>query len=117
MTKNDIAIIAAWEAFKAAHTDLDQMDDDLLGTETEQENAIWNRVDAAEQIVLQTPATTPQGLQCKLMVALYHRLSQRIYSKALLAGLFEALEAKERGMDWPDRLLFSAIQSLRRMEA
>lgn len=113
----DTAIIAAWEAFRAAHIDLDQMDDELLGAETEEENAIWKRVDAAEQIIFETPAITPQGIQCKLMVALYHKLSQRVDSQALLAGLFEALEAKERGMDWPDRLLFSAIQSLRAMEA
>lgn len=113
----DTAIVAAWEAFKAAHIDLDQMDDELLGTETKEENAIWERVDAAEQTILNTTAETPQGVQCKLMVALYHKLSQRVDSQALLAGLLEALEAKERGMDWPDRLLFSAVQSLRAMEA
>jgi hypothetical protein len=113
----DTAILTAWEAFKAAHIDMDQMDDELLGTETKEEIAIWERVDAAEQIIFETPATSPQGIKCKLLVALYHKLSQRVDSQALLAGLFEALEAKERGMDWPERLLFSAIQSLRAMEA
>lgn len=113
----DTAIIAAWEAFKAAHIDLDQMDDELLGTETKEEIAIWERVDAAEQIIFETPATSPQGIKCKLMVTLYHKLTQRVDSQALLAGLFEALEAKERGMEWPDRMILSAILSLRMMEA
>lgn len=117
MRATDTAIIAAWEAFKASHTALDQMDDDLLGTETDEENALWDRVNTSEQIILDTPAATAQGVQCKLMVAMFRLLSPRSDSRALLAGIFEALEAKAGNMDQPLPFVFSAIQSLRAMQS
>ncbi len=116
-TANDDALEDAWTSHRAAMDALEAMDPDLLGCETDEENEIWSRVDAAQAFILDTAAKTPRGAEIKLWVALHHLAGRREDHDAIRRGDVAALDGGEKGMDWNARLVFSAIKSLRNMEA
>lgn len=111
----DAKIAAAWAEWQAARRELDEMDDDLFGCETEEENALWDRVNAAEAIIHGTTATTPQGLSYKLWLNLDHSVTKRNHDAAVRFCNLPALVGMMRDLDWREQLIVSALQSLSTM--
>jgi len=112
----DLLIVTAWEAYVAARGDLNAMDDELLGRETEQDARIWKRADAAEDIIYEAIATTNTGVEIKLWLALCNLITDRTKETAALARDIDALRLVAEDLDWTARVVFSAIASLRAME-
>ena len=70
----------------------------------------WAECDKAEMTILETEATTPAGIAVKIKIALAHTLSQRTHDNALRTGDLAALV--DTDLDWSERVLVSALQSL-----
>lgn len=111
----DAKIIAAWAEWQAARRELEEMDDDLLGCETDEENALWDRVNAAEAVIHGTTATTPRGLSYKLWLNLDHSVTKRDQDAAVRSCNLPALVGMMRDLDWREQLIVSALQSLSAM--
>lgn len=114
---NDAPIIAAWADFRAGHIEMENLDDDAVGSGNPAEAAIWRKIDGAEAIIQQTPAKSPRGVAIKLWAALAQITTDRTEMTLVVRRDCENLVAIEQGMNWDARLILSAIQSLEAMEA
>ncbi|MGC1269945.1 MAG: hypothetical protein WA842_05030 [Croceibacterium sp.] len=113
----DAELIAAWADFRAGQIEMEDLDDDAVGSGNPAEAEIWRKIDGAEAIIQQTPAKSPRGAAIKLWVALAHITTDRTEMTLVVRRDRENLIAIEQGMDWDARLILSAIQSLEGMEA
>ena len=113
----DAAILSAWANYLAMRDTLDALPDDKgsMDEEVAFEAPYWAECDKAEAIILTERATTPAGIAIKLKIALAHTLSQRTHDNALRTGDLAALVDPE--LDWSERVLVSALQSLEGMGA
>lgn len=114
----DAAILAAWERHKAAHSVYAALpfgDGLPLGSYTPAEQEQWDVIDAAEAVIKDTIATTPEGVEIQLWVSLAHSLTARPDEQAARDRNLDYFLADEGRFDWTDRLLIGAIRSLRAM--
>lgn len=84
---------------------------------TPAELAEWARMDAAEAEIRHRIATTPKGVEAKLWLALMHTQALKDDDDAAAAGDLAYFQAKESDLEWNERLILSAIASLRAMQA
>lgn len=118
LAKSDVAIVAAWDSHKTAHSiyaDLPFGEVLPLGSYTPEEQAQWDVIDAAELVIQTTTAQTPLGVEIQLWVCLCHSLTDREAEQAARRCDLAYFLADEEQLDWSDRLVLSAIRSLRAM--
>lgn len=109
----DHVIEAAWKARQTAFFAYGKL---VTNGDTPEEKALWNKIDAAEEVIRSSVAKTPRGVSIQLWTALYHDIITREEEEAINAGNFEALEAQDSNLDWSARLVLAALRSLRQME-
>lgn len=114
----DAPIINALASYRAARATYDALPvSEVEGEqETTEELAEWARMDAAEWEIMECPATTPQGVEAKLWLWLLHNQSPKEDDVAALAGDLGHFMATAADRDWSERLIISAIASLRAMQ-
>lgn len=115
--KPDATILDAWERHKAARATYETLpvSDDPDLTYTPDEQAQWDIIDATEDTIRANVATTPQGVEVQLWVALGHLLTDARDCEAALRGDIAYFSRDDTEFDWIDRLILSAIRSLRAM--
>lgn len=112
----DAAILSAWASYLAARDAVDALPDDCDREEQAAQQApYWAECSKAEATILEEVATTPAGAAIKVKIALAHMLTYRKHDSALRSGDLAALADPE--LDWGERVLVSALQSLEGMEA
>ncbi|MCH2240049.1 MAG: hypothetical protein MK060_19425 [Blastomonas sp.] len=116
---SDAPIIAALANYRAARATYDLLPvSEVDGEqETPAELSEWARMDAAEQEIMDRPASTPQGVEAKLWLWLLHNQSPIEDDIAATAGNLDHFLATAAERDWSERLIISAIASLRAMQA
>lgn len=115
-TKDDAALIAAWERHKSAHAVYEALpfaEGLPMGAYTPEEQVQWDLIDAAEIEIKSTIAQTPHGIEIQLWVSLAHSLTDREDDAAARRHDNEYFLADEGRFDWTDRLVIAAIRSLR----
>lgn len=112
---DDAAILAAWEQHKAARATYDALPHSELPMQeyTPEELEQWAIMDATEEVIRSTKATTLTGVEIQLWTALGHSLNDNDECVAALRGDLAWFDAREADFDWIDRLTLSAIRSLR----
>jgi len=113
--KPDAELVAAWERRKAAFACYNALPfADEPGGDEEAEKGLWAIIDAAEEVIYQTPAKTPDGVSFKLLASLGHTFTDKKHSDAANVGDLLALVVED-GLDWNEKLILSALRSLKTM--
>ena len=71
----------------------------------------WDRVDAAEMAILNSPDTSPRATEIRLWVAWWH--TDVTHREAVSQGAVAALLPIRNDLDWEEKLIFAAILNLR----
>lgn len=95
---------AAYRAFNA---------DDATYTDPDREWAYWDRIDAAEAGILNSPENGARAAEVKLWVAWSHYPNTGDRDPDIAQGNVPALRAVRDDMDWHEKLIFAAILNLR----
>jgi hypothetical protein len=114
----DQHIFAALDRYRAsydAYAEFAVFDIGGTAEDTPEEAAAIAAMDAAEEEVRGSLASTPKGVEAKLWLALRAKELAFADSAAAVAGDLAYFVAKESSFDWPIRMLISAIVSLRAM--
>lgn len=113
----DADIIFAWEHRRAAFDAYNLLPHSDVAGEvyTKEEREQLDIIEECEQVINSTDATTPIAVELKLWVALCRDISDREEEVAANRSDFDWFSARESDLDWPRRLMFSAIRSLRTM--
>lgn len=113
----DADIIFAWEHRKAAFEIYDGLphSDEPGSVYTPAEREQLDIIDECEDIINSTAARTPLGIEIKLWVALCHDITDREEEAAANRANLEWFAGKEAELDWPKRVVISAIRSLKAM--
>lgn len=111
----DAAIIAAWEQRAAAYAVYETLAEHTGdGPYSEDELAQWTVIDLAEMLIRNVPAKTVRGAEIQLWCALYHSVGAGAgETGAALRGDLDWFDATGEELDWSDKLVLSAIRSLR----
>ena len=113
-TKPDAAIIAAFERRAAAFQAACALPcDPATGGETEAQSVWWAVIDAAEEEIRATVATTPRGAEIQLWIAAAYVLNSADDEEACYRADLDYFEAQGKSRDWTDRLIIAALRSLR----
>jgi hypothetical protein len=113
-TNPDAAIIAAFERRAAAfHAARALPDDPATGGETDAQSPYWATIDAAEEEIRATVATTPRGAELQLWLAATYVFDTADDEPRCYAADLEYFEAQGNKRDWTDRLMIAALRSLR----
>lgn len=113
-TKDDTAIIAAWDRRSAAFAELRGAPDPATtGTGTDEQNALWAIIDVAEAEISTSVASTARGAELQLWTAATYMFdSAEDEPPCYRADLDYFTEQADR-RDWKDRLVIAALRSLR----
>ena len=113
----DAPILTAFARYRSARATYDALPFSEVDGEayTFDEMAALASMDAAEGDIIRIPATTPQGVEAKLWLALLHGQSSHADCRAAATGDLAHFQAKADALDWSVRLVVSAIASLRAM--
>jgi hypothetical protein len=84
---------------------------------TAEQDGYWKEIDAAEKVICQTEAKSHGDVIAKLLLTLSHSGQERWIVDAVIAGDMAALAASAADLDWPDRFILSAIQSLEKLSS
>ena len=115
---NDAAIIAAWDRRAAALANLQELPDNPRGDgETPERHAQWAIVDVAEAEICTSVAATPRGAEIQLWCAAVYQFDAAEDEGPCYLGDLDYFTAQGDQLDWKDKLLISAIRSLRAMQA
>lgn len=114
----DEAILAAWERRAAAYARYNALphSEEPGGAYTPEEQAEWDIIDAAEEIIRSHVAATPQGVAVQLWAALQHTTDYRWDDEACQRRDLTTLESRSDELDWNIRLVVAALRSLKSME-
>jgi hypothetical protein len=113
-TGADARIIAAWEQRKAAYLDYNNSPPWNDEGPDPEEDAFYQVVDEAEELIRSSVATTALGAEIQLWVALYHSEShKRDRDTAIITADLSAVIEHDAEMDWHTRFILGAIRSLR----
>lgn len=115
-TKDDAALIAAWDRRAAAFNALQELPDNPQGEgETPERAAQWAIVDAAEEEIQAATACTPRGAELQLWTSAIFMFDAAEDEAPCYRADFDHFAAKGDALDWRERLLLSAVRSLRAM--
>ncbi|MEO6151666.1 MAG: hypothetical protein ABIT09_07780 [Croceibacterium sp.] len=84
---------------------------------TPEEAAQWAIIDAAEDVIRATVATTPEGIAIQLWTQFSHSVTARDDEAATQRRDLAHFEAQGDQLDWTERLTIAALRSLQAMEA
>lgn len=115
----DDAIRAAWSRRQnayAAYNAIPASSDPAVSDYTPEEARLWAIIDAAEEVIRSSIATTPRGVSIQLWCALYHSVTGREDDEAVTRGDLAALERLDPSLDWTARLALAALRSLQTMK-
>jgi len=119
--ESDATIKAAWAQWLQTRADYNAApvpeDDAQHKAQLIEEQRQWAIMDEAEETIRATAATTPQGAQIQLWVALIHSVTTREEEEAVLRRDLSAIAAFDHELDWHARLIVAAIRSLDNMAA
>ena len=118
----DAAIVEAWERRKAAYDVYNALPfaDErrgqviTVGGYTPEEAAQWAIIDAAEDVIRSTVASTPEGVAIQLWTQLSHCCEREDEAAALQRDLTH-FEAQGDLLDWTERMTVAALRSLATM--
>lgn len=106
----DAVLEAAWQRRLAARAEYDEL---AVNGDTPAEKRLWAIMDAAEETIRATVATTPRGAMIQLWVALDHSIMTRDEDNACRDGdLLFFVGEHDRKQDWNARLILAALRSL-----
>lgn len=109
----DSALVAAWEEARALSQALNT-GDEVLPYEKE----LLARLVQTELFIADAPATTTAGILAKLQLAALNCCDDPADNAAMVSGDYEHLQKSASNQwDFNDRVVFSALQSLRAMRA
>ena len=115
-TNNDAAITAAWDRREAAFAAARAMPDDpATGGNTDEQEAQWAIIDEAEAEMVASTATTARGAEIQLWCAAVYQFDDAEDEAPCYRGDLAHFTAQGDNLDWKDRLLVSALRSLRAM--
>ncbi|RDE05577.1 hypothetical protein [Sphingomonas aracearum] len=100
---------AHWQARRRAYAEFDADPDSLDDPEVGQR--YWDRIDAAESAILNSPDTSTRAAELRLWVAWSHCDATR--REAVAQGDVTALLRERAKLDWQEKLIFAAILNLR----
>lgn len=110
---DDSALTGAWQEVREVTRTLNGSEATLPN-----EDELQARLTRAERFIVDTPATTTAGILAKLQLAILHGCDDRADNDAMTAGDYDHLQrAASEGWDFDRKATFSALQSLRAMEA
>lgn len=113
-TKDDAALIAAWDRRAAAFLAARELPDDpATGGNTDEQEAHWAIIDAAEAEMVASVATTPRGAEIQLWAAAVYQFDDAEDEAPCYRGDLDHFIAQGDKRDWKDRLLLAALRSLR----
>lgn len=117
--EGDEDIFNAWDRRRAARVRYNALPHSIIDSDdlSPEEQAEWNIIDAAEEVIRSTVAATPEGVAIQLWTAFQNFTTSGWEEDACLARDLPALEAREDEMDWRVRLILAALRSLKSMEA
>ena len=114
LTNPDAAIVAAFERRAAAfHAARALPCDPATGGETEAQSVYWATIDAAEEEIRATVATTPRGAELQLWLSATYVFNAAEDEAPCYRTDLEYFEAQGDKRDWTDRLMIAALRSLR----
>lgn len=115
----DAAILEAWERRKAASRAYNALPFeeyvDIEGAYSPEEKEVLAIIDAAEEEIRSSIATTPRGVAIQLWVALHHLVTSREDDAAANEADLDYFERQGDQADWNARMLVAAIKSLQAM--
>lgn len=112
--KDDAAILAAWDRRAAAFLAVRALpDDDTAGGETDEQAAQWAIIDAAEAEIVASVATTARGAEIQLWCAAVYQFDSAEDEAPCYRADLDYFTAQGDRRDWKDRLVLSALRSLR----
>ncbi len=111
----DAAILAAWDKRGAAYATYETLAEHTGdGPYSPEEQAQWDIIDMAELLIRNVPAKTVRGAEIQLWCAFYHIVgAQAGETNAALRADLEWFEGRDDDLDWSEKLVVSAIRSLR----
>lgn len=119
-TSDDGTILAAFKRFQDAHAAYDATPDvppESDETYTPEQNRLWNLIDRADDEVGKLLAHTPQGVACKLWLAIIHISDDPEAERAAIRADLSWFEQRGEALDWNQRLIVTALRSLTDMTA
>lgn len=116
-TKDDAALIAAWDRRAAAFLAVRELPDEpeMDRGETPEQKAQWDIIDAAEKEIRSQVATTPRGVEIQLWTAATFLFDSNENEAPTFRADLDHFLAKGDGLDWSERLVLAALVSLRAM--
>lgn len=115
VSSRDAFLMASFASYMAARRKVDAVPAD--GSAPDDEAAGWAAADNAEKMMLSLPASSPQGAQAKLWLALLHSVDDRAVERLVLAQDLKALQAMGDQLELNARLMIDAIAALEGMAA
>ncbi len=111
---DDAAIIAAWDRRAAAFVELrGQPDPATTGTGTDEQTGLWAIIDKAEAEICNVVAATPRGAELQLWCAAVYLFDSAEDEPPCYRADLDYFTEQGARRDWKDRLLVSALRSLR----
>lgn len=101
----------AWEQIKSKRAKLQKLAD-TPGSDPSA-NALWSQVDQYERAIHASEESGVHAIEAKLWCALTHLLTDRSDEALALNGDLAALNERDSALDWPERLILSALRSVR----
>lgn len=112
-TKDDAAIIAAFDRRAAAFAKLGGLPDPVTtGSGTDEQTALWSVIDVAEAEICTSIATTARGAELQLWTAATYLFDAAEDEGPCYSADLDHFTAQGDRRDWKDRLLMSALRSL-----
>lgn len=101
----------AWEQIKSKRAQIEEFAD--LPGSAAASNAIWSDIDNLERMIQASDENSPSAIEARLWCALAHLLTDRDDEALVAKGDLAALNEREAALDWPERLIVSALRSIR----
>jgi hypothetical protein len=113
-TNDDAAICDAWDRRLAAYAKLAELHpEDDNADYTPEERDQFGIIDAAEETIRASTAATARGAELQLWTGLFHLFGAGKASDAARVGDLDWFTANTDELDWSDKLIVSAVRSLR----
>lgn len=105
--KDDAAIITAWQRMNDTRQAIDALDD------TDQDSDLWEAFGRDEHVIQGNTAATIVGAEIQIWCHLLHTVPSADDERAVLRRDVAYFVDREGEYDWTERLVISAIRSLR----